>query len=230
MAETNSRLQSFQLQRKSLPDEIAQSLRERILNGEFKGGEPLAQAAIAAEYGCSRMPVREAFRQLESAGLIELKVHRGAVVTSLPTEQIMELFELRALLECDSLAHSIPRMTANDFAAAQAILVELGKAYGQRDIQMWGALNWQFHCSLYKPARRPQSLVAISNINVQTDRYIRLHLLLTDTFAKAEEEHRQLLGLCIDGDVEQAVPFLRMHICDAGRSLVGAIKADPKRS
>src|SRR3569833_2490749 len=97
------------MHRQSIPGALADSLRERILNGEFKDGDPLIQEAIAAEYECSRMPVREAFRQLEAAGLIVCKLHKGAVVTTLPHDQIMELFELRAMLESDILRQSLDK-------------------------------------------------------------------------------------------------------------------------
>ena len=214
----------FRLHRQSLPEALANSLRERILNGEFKGGDPLIQEAIAAEYECSRMPVREAFRQLEAAGLIELKIHKGAVVTSIPAEQILELFELRALLEGDILSHSIPKMTDEDIDAAQAILTQLETAYNERDIVRWGALNWQFHGCLYAPSERLQTMSVLQNINTQTDRYIRLHLLLTDAFVDAEQEHKELLRLCTNRDVKNAVPYLRKHILNAGSSLVAAIK------
>ena len=99
---------AHRIHRQSLPEALAASLQERILNGEFKDGEPLIQEAIAEEYEVSRMPVREALRQLEASGLIVLKTHKGAVVTSIPTEQIGELFDLRALLECDILGRAIP--------------------------------------------------------------------------------------------------------------------------
>ncbi len=89
---------THRIKRKSLPETLADSLRERILSGEFKEGDQLVQESIADEYQVSRMPVREALRQLEASGLIELKAHRGAVVTSIPLEQVSELFELRALL------------------------------------------------------------------------------------------------------------------------------------
>jgi DNA-binding GntR family transcriptional regulator len=215
----------FRLQRQSLPEALATSLRERILNGEFKEGEPLGQEAIAAEYECSRMPVREAFRQLEAAGLIELKVHKGAVVTSIPSGQIIELFDLRALLECEILAYSIPKMTSDDIASAQNILSQLEIAYHERDIGKWGALNWEFHRSLYTPAGRIQTMTVIQNINVQTDRYIRLHLLLTDSFTDAEHQHQEILRFCMEGDVKRAVPYLRKHILDVGKNLLGAIKS-----
>ena len=67
------------------------------------------------------MPVREAFRQLEAAGLIVSKIHKGAIVTSIPSDQILELFELRALLECEILQRAIPNMTAETLKASGII-------------------------------------------------------------------------------------------------------------
>lgn len=212
------------IQRQSLPEALATSLRERILNGEFKEGDQLVQDAIAAEYECSRMPVREALRQLEAAGLIVMKVHKGAVVTSIPTEQIRELFDLRALIECDILRHAVPKMTDEDFQFSKGILTQLEQAYHERDIARWGAMNWEFHRSLYTPAQRIQTLAVIQGINVQTDRYIRLQLILTGDVLDAELEHRELLKLCTERDVDRAVPYLRNHILTAGSNLLAAIR------
>ncbi|KAJ10347.1 GntR family transcriptional regulator [Pseudomonas aeruginosa] len=215
---------SRKIKRQSLPETLAESLRERILNGEFKGGEPLVQEAIAAEYGVSRMPVREAFRQLEAAGLIATQIHKGAVVTSIPAEQISELFDLRALLECQLLEHSIPNMSDENLATTREILARLEDAYHRKDVASWGALNWEFHRSLYAGANRVQTLAILQGINVQTDRYIRLQLLLTDAIEDAEVEHREILRLCEARDTERAVLYLRKHILDAGRNLLDALK------
>jgi len=190
MSEKLQRLPSHRLKRQSLPEALAESLRERILNGEFKEGDPLIQEAIAEEYEVSRMPVREALRQLEASGLIVLKTHKGAVVTSIPTEQIDELFDLRALLECDIFGRAIPRTTDEHLAASQAILTQLEDAYHQKDVNSWGKLNWEFHRSLFVPADRIQTLSLIQGIHIQTDRYIRLQLILTGGIADAEQEHR----------------------------------------
>ncbi|HBO1104154.1 TPA: GntR family transcriptional regulator [Pseudomonas aeruginosa] len=215
---------SRKIKRQSLPETLAESLRERILNGELKGGEPLVQEAIAAEYGVSRMPVREAFRQLEAAGLIVSQIHKGAVVTSIPAEQISELFDLRALLECQLLEHSIPNMTEAHLAETKDILARLEDAYHRKDVASWGALNWEFHRSLYVGANRVQTLAILQGINVQTDRYIRLQLLLTDAIEDAEVDHREILRLCEARDTERAVLYLRKHILDAGRNLLDALK------
>lgn len=209
--------------RQGLHETLADSLRERILNGEFKEGEQLVQEAIAAEYEVSRMPVREAFRQLEAAGLIANRLHKGAVVTELPLEQIGELFDLRALLEGEILALSAPRATEESIEDARAILAKLEEAYHGDDISSWGRLNWDFHRSLYVTANRPQTMATIQFINVQTDRYIRLQMFLTDAVAQAETEHRELFRLYAARDAETAVPYLRAHILAAKEKLLVAI-------
>jgi DNA-binding GntR family transcriptional regulator len=215
---------SRKIKRQSLPEKLAESLRERILNGDFKEGEPLVQHAIAEEYAVSRIPLREALRQLEAAGLVTMEINKGAIVTSIPTEQIAEFFDLRALLECEILTNSIPRTTDEQLSNAREILTKLELAYKRRDVASWGRLNWEFHRSLYLAADRVQTLHIIQGINLQTDRYIRLHMLLTRAVEKAERDHRELLRLCKLRDVDRAVPYLKEHILDAGRSLILALR------
>ena len=214
------------IKRQSLPETLAQSLQERILNGEFKEGDPLVQEALAEEYEVSRMPVREALRQLEASGLIVMQTHKGAIVTSIPTEQVGEMFELRALLECDVLGHAISKMTEQDLEASQIVLSHLEEAYRIGDVHKWGALNWEFHRSLYVPAGRVQTLGLIQGINVQTDRYIRLQLQLTgpNAVADAEKEHREILRLCGARETREAVSYLRRHILNAGKNLLVALR------
>lgn len=215
---------SHQIKRQSLPESLAKSLRERILNGEFKEGDALIQDAIALEYEVSRMPVREALRQLEAGGLVAMRLHKGAVVTSLPTEQIEELFELRALLECDLLARAIPKLTDEDISNSRAILTQLEASYERNDVASWGRLNWEFHRSFYSAADRAQTLAIVQGINVQTDRYIRLHLLLTHRLDEAEEDHREILRLCASRNVKSAVAYLKKHVLSTSRDLMAALR------
>jgi DNA-binding GntR family transcriptional regulator len=215
---------SYQIKRKSLPTTLAESLRERILNGDLKEGDQLIQEVIAQEYDVSRMPVREALRQLEASGLVQLQAHKGAVVTSIPIGQIAELFDLRALLECELLAHAIPNMTAATFATARVLLDSLEAAYHDGNVSAWGHLNWEFHQSLYQPSKRIQTLALVQSVNIQTDRYIRLQLSLTGALQDAEEEHRKLLQFCEERNTVAAVDYLRKHIKAAGSHLVTAMQ------
>jgi DNA-binding GntR family transcriptional regulator len=225
MAQGRTQTKDRHIKRQSVPESLRDSLQERILNGEFREGDALIQDALAEEYDVSRMPVREALRQLEACGLVAMRTHKGAVVTSLPTEQIEELFELRAMLEGEILLRAISRMTDQDLAEARAIQGQLEAAYQQGDIASWGRLNWAFHRRLYAPAGRVQTLALLQGVNLQIERYMRLHLLLTDGLDEAERDHRELLRLCALREADQAAAFLKRHILDAGRNLLGALRS-----
>jgi DNA-binding GntR family transcriptional regulator len=212
------------LDRRSLPEVLRDALQERILAGEFADDETLVQDSIAAEYGVSRIPVREALRQLEACGLVSIATHRGAVVTAIPTEQVDELFELRALLEGELLALAVGRLTECDIQEAGAILVELEAAYAAGDMASWGRLNWRFHRRLYHSSGRVRTLALLDGINLQLERYVRLHLLVTGGLDEAEREHRELLRLCAVHDVAGAVDYLRRHILDTRTSLLAALR------
>src|ERR1700726_1444937 len=108
--------------RQSLPSAVADKLREQIIRGEIPEGAQLRQDAIATQYQVSRIPVREALRQLDAEGLITIVPNRGAVVPELSPDDIEELFSIRALLEPEVLKLSIPRLTQADFAEAEAVL------------------------------------------------------------------------------------------------------------
>ena len=214
-----------QIKRQSVPETLRESLQERILSGEIREGDWLIQDAIAEEYDVSRMPVREALRQLEACGLVLMRTHRGAVVTSIPTEQVEELFELRATLECEVLQQAVARMTERDIAEARTVLNQLDASYIQGDMGSWGRLNWAFHRRLYEAAGRVQTLNILQGINLQIERYVRLHLLLTQGAEEAVREHHELLRLCAARATDEAVAHLREHILGTGTNLVTALRA-----
>ena len=220
-SETNARpLVDNGIPRTSLTLAVAERLREMILRGEFEEGEQLRQDAIAANFQVSRIPVREALRQLEAEGLIKIIAHRGAVVSSLSSDEIEELFDIRALLECEVLGLSIPNLTDADFERAEEILRVYEKAlWMQGDVGSWGRLNSQFHAVLYSRANRPHFMSIIRQINNNGERYTGLQLYLTRAFERAKKEHRQLLQLCRKRDVEAACALLKQHIQTAGRTL-----------
>jgi DNA-binding GntR family transcriptional regulator len=214
------------LKRQGLPQALAASLRQRILDGEFADGAPLAQEALAAEYDVSRMPVREALRELEAEGFVKIIMHRGAFVAGLSPGEISELFDLRAVLEPNLLRHALTRANPEDFAAARAALARLETAYRKRDVERWGELNWAFHERLYAPANRLQTLDIVRLINQRTERYVRLHLLMTKAFATAEREHADLLELCMAGERARAQRALRAHVLSAKAALLEALGAE----
>jgi DNA-binding GntR family transcriptional regulator len=192
---------------------VVETLREKILSGELKAGESLRQAALATELNVSRIPIREALLQLEGEGLVVFEPHKGATVTELNAQHVVELFELRAMLEGHLLAVSLPLLTEEKLAEASDILSQLDKALGKENAaNTWSELNSCYHNCLYSAVNRPQTQDLVDTLNKNADRYIRMHLLWAGGISKAGPEHNQLLAYCKTGDVDAAVAVLRSHI------------------
>ncbi|GGY10844.1 GntR family transcriptional regulator [Paludibacterium paludis] len=212
------------IKRQTLTSAVTESLRQRILSGEFADGQQLRQEALSNEYGVSRVPVREALRQLEAEGLIQIIDHKGALVSKLSLDDILELLEIRAMLEGSVLKASIPCQTQADLRLAEDTLAEFEKALQANDVRQWGELNSRFHLALYRSARRPNTLALIEQLHNKTDRYTRMQILFTRTMHLAHQEHTQLLELCKAGKADEAEAFIRFHILSAGHALESYLK------
>jgi DNA-binding GntR family transcriptional regulator len=209
------------IQRQTVANLTIEALRERILRGDYPDGEPLRQDALAEELGVSRIPVREALRQLEAEGLVTFHPHRGAVVASLSLDEIEELFELRAEIESDLLRRAIPKMTPLELRRATDTLDEFESALAAGEAARWGPLNWHFHAALYVPANRSFTMGILQKLHQHSDRYFRMQVLLTQGGGeRAAGEHRAIARAVAAHDPETAIALMRDHILGAGRSLL----------
>jgi DNA-binding GntR family transcriptional regulator len=207
------------LHHRTMSAAAAEQLRRRILNGSYPAGHALRQDALAEEFGVSRIPVREALMQLEAEGLVKIVPHRGAIVAALSPDEVIELFELRALLEPELLKLSGPKLGRDDYARLEAILAEYSAELRARHVSRWGELNTTFHMLLYRHAGRPRSLALVSNLLRECDRHARVQLAATNGIRRAEEEHAELVRLCQEGEFASASALLKAHIENVSRSL-----------
>ena len=211
------------IQRQTIASMTVQALRERILRGDYPEGEPLRQDALADDLGVSRIPVREALRQLEAEGLVTFSPHRGAVVSTLSLDEIDELFELRAEIECDLLCRAIPRMTSEQLDRAIAVLDEFQDALRTGEATRWGPLNWHFHAALYAPANRNLTMGVLQKLHQHSDRYFRMQVLLAQGGERGNAEHRAIADAVREKDSTSAAQLMRAHILGAGRSLLALL-------
>lgn len=219
-AAARERLTAGPMPRRTVASMTLEAVRERILHGVYPEGEPLRQDAMAEELGVSRIPIREALRQLEAEGLVTFAPHRGAVVSSLSLAEIDEVFSLRAEIEPDLLRRALPRLTDEEIGRAEEILDGYDRALETGDIGNWGELNWQFHSTLYAPADRPVTLGIAQRLHQQADRYLRMQLALTDGGSRAASEHRAIVAAVRQHDATRATRLLTQHITGAGRQLL----------
>jgi DNA-binding GntR family transcriptional regulator len=216
---------STPIPRQSLSAAVIERLRDKILSGELREGEQLRQDAIATEFQISRIPVREALSHLAAEGLITIVANRGAVVSALSPDEIMQMFETRAVLECYMLRHAIPNMKQEDFQSAEDILVHYEESLEKdSEVKSWGQWNWSFHSALYAPANRPVMLSFLKTLNINCDRYTRLHLVFTRDLHRAGQAHRELLDASKTKNPEIAATELWKHITEAGAYLKEFIK------
>lgn len=204
------------IERRTVAAEAAEILRRRILSGEIQAGQPIRQEQIAQELGVSRIPLREALKQLEAEGFVTIAPHKGAVVSSLSVDEAEELFALRFQLERWLLKEAIPRLKPADFAALDAIIEE---SRAPDSLGRWGELNWRFHEVLYQAAERPLSIRLLKRIHDSLDRYLRLQIAVTRDWERAYQDHQNLVALSREGNADAAVALLERHILDTAKAL-----------
>ncbi|WP_371324431.1 GntR family transcriptional regulator [Dechloromonas sp. ZY10] len=209
------------LERLSVSDRIAETLRDAIVDGVLPVGEILRQDEIAARFAVSKIPVREALKRLEAEGLVTFIRNRGALVASLSSEEIMEYLDIRAMLEARAAELAAPRISEANLAAANAALDALGQATEARH---WGELNWQLHSALYADAGRPILMAEIRALYDKVERYVRALLAMTPEMPKTQAEHRAIVAAFARRDGRAAAELTRAHVLDAGTSLVKYLK------
>lgn len=198
---------------------VADVLREAIATGDFPEGDPLPQNDIAAALGVSRTPVRESLRLLEAEGWIEFSPHRGAVVATLSSDEVRQIFEIRFTLEALALKQSLPKLDVTVFDKAARILDDLDI---ETDIGRWVALNRRFHLTLYAGAGA-RLIALIESQYDAVDRYLRLELVEMDNAGDSQDEHRAILVACRERDVAKAIALSEPHIAGAGLDLADAL-------
>ncbi len=204
---------------------VVGGLRDAILSGVLAGGQPLRQDDIAEQFGVSRMPVREALRQLEGEGMVSFYPHRGAVVSELSYKEVVEIIEIRATLETMALRKAFPLLGEDEFRRAEEVLHSIDEEDDL--ISRWGELNWRFHATLFAPAERPRLLSVIKAQHTAFERYIRVHLTLSD-YEKPQGQHYELLDTCRRGEEDVAVELLAHHVQDTGDLLFSHLKPAPE--
>lgn len=188
---------------------IEETLRSAILDGRIPCGTALRQQDLADLFGVSRMPVREALRQLEAQSLLNVVAHKGAVVAALVQGDAAETYALRILLESEALRLSIPLLDNADFEQAARYIEELETEHDYAEI---GRLNRLFHMTLYSKTTNGRLLRLIGDGLNEEERFLRFNLEAMGLGKLSQDDHRALLRAAEDRDTERAVKLLEHHL------------------
>jgi phosphonate utilization transcriptional regulator len=203
------------LQTSSLASVVQAELERLILAGELRPGEKLTEMALASRLGVSRGPLREAFRMLDEAGLVRTEKNRGVFVRSLPVEEAMEIFDLRASMDelvGRRLAGSI--MPA-DLKEVRALVEQMEQAVKAKDAPRYHRLNLQFHDRLVEMAGNTKLTAIYRKLIKELSLFRRLNLADTGLMPVSVGEHRQIVKAIASGDREAAGRAMYDHVMES---------------
>jgi DNA-binding GntR family transcriptional regulator len=195
---------------RTLAEKAFGALHEAILTGRLRPGERLPIEELAEVLDMSAMPIREAVRRLDAAGLVENIPHRGARVTELSIDDLGEVYEARLALEPLTVARAAERFDAHAAEVSGARLAELNALPDDNSAGTWAA-HTAFHFALYEAAGSNWLLRLIRPLWETSERY-RLAAPVKRKLATRRGEHELILQACIDHDSERAAAALYDHL------------------
>jgi DNA-binding GntR family transcriptional regulator len=210
--------------RRSFSEHIAISLRDAIRSGSLPDGYELNQIALAEHFGVSRVPVREAMRQLQAEGWIDAKRHQRAVVRGFSPERIVEILELRVAIEAFLIEKTVGAISAAELKRLDGLCDEMSAS---RDHRHWLELNHVFHTSLYESANSQTATELLDQLSSQVERYVRSISASIDREREAVEEHRAILAAVRKRDVAESQRLIRVHIKQTLQRFQEAAAASP---
>ncbi len=193
-------------------------LRNQILQGELVGGDRINPTVIGDQLGTSRMPVREALRQLDAEGLVTIRPNRGAIVTTLTAAEVCELFEIRAALEALAARCALSHLTEENLIDLDSILQRMDRARGQA--KLWVERHNEFHDFIVNLSQRPRLNADIKRIR----NAIQPHLLLYIDVYKSTEipgyEHTIVLDAIRSKNAQLLELCIRDHVMSAANGVI----------
>ena len=149
---------------------ILEEMRDRISTGVLAPGARLLLKPISEEFGCSEIPVREALRALQSEGLITVIPHTGAFVSAPNIDELVELTEVRSILEPEATVAAAPHIDAGMVAKLREMLAEMRILGEQNAAQEYGRLNRRFHVFILDKTPNQKMAALVKDLWGQADR------------------------------------------------------------
>ena len=208
---------------------LARAIAAAIVDGGLAPGERLDEAGLAARYGVSRTPVREALRELAASGLVEHRPHRGAVVALPDAPRLSGMFELMAELEATAARFAALRMTPQERRALEALHAEGAEAMRSGDAAAYEAMNLRFHHAIFRGSHNPFLEETAQAMRVRIRPFSRGQFNLDGRLMLSHAEHGEIVTAIARGDAARAEAAMRVHVGRIADAAAGYIAAAPAR-
>lgn len=212
------------IERRSVPEEIAEVIQDRVMTGDMRPGHRLRETGLAREFGASRNTVREALLLLEARGLLQRIAHRGTKVVEPARSDIREIMDARQVMEPGAVRR-LAALSGSERASDRldGLLETAGELEDTADAGDWkryGTLDLAFHAGLVRSAGGE----ALGKAFEALLRPLYVHLLAADRSApdgprRHVSEHRRLVRLIAEGAGSEALALIDRHLADAREAI-----------
>lgn len=216
----------------SIQARLVTEIRHRIIDGKILPGVNISELALAEEFGVSRTPVREAFKQLQTEGLIEIRPRVGTFVTAPSRREVTELFEMKELLEGAAARLLAQRGRVPEVEQMEENLREADAAVARNDRARYAELVEEFHNLLIVGADN-KKLEAHYRTLMNQLAYARLvHTSLSQPgrALQSDREHHRVLELIVAKDGDSAERVMREHVRASRQALLIGLEAEHHRT
>ena len=201
-------------------------LREQIATGALTPGAQLRQEPLAATFGVSVPPVREALKTLEAEGQVVYAPHRGYFVARLSVPELVENYRIRELLETEAIQRAVPVVGEPDVVRMREAIRDMERAHRVADVFALTQANRRFHFTLFDAAGMPRMAELIRMLWEATDRYRSVYFATPRHRRRVNAEHRSIVDAVVRRDTVAAVELLREHREHALEALRHALATD----
>jgi DNA-binding GntR family transcriptional regulator len=198
--------------RGSMPDSVAATLREAILDGTLQPGSWLREAEVARELNVSRTPVRDAFRILAAESLVDITANQGAVVSPMTSDDVIELYVVREALEALATRLAARRPSKQCRDAFATLIPEMKRAAADKEIRELSQLNFQFHEIIREAAGNRYLMRSLSQVHNAARRFPDPTLGLPGRVDESIAEHFAIADAICQGDAETAAKLAAGHM------------------
>ena len=199
---------------------VYQALLNSIVSGQIGPGEPLRPDAIARQLEVSTTPVREAMHRIEGDGLAIKLPYQGWFVREFTEQQIRELYELRATLECFSVRLACQRITAEEIGWLRQHQVTGEEALISNAMDEYRIYNWDLHAAIMRAAKNSYLVAIMGQLRHQSEMLTATTIRITGRPLRAIEEHRRLIELIEQRKSKEAEQLMEHHILSALEDIV----------
>jgi DNA-binding GntR family transcriptional regulator len=214
------------VEHRQLKDSVYLKLRQEIVTATLPPGYVLREAELAARFGVSKTPLREAFVRLEKDGFVQIAPYRSAVVTGYSQQDLREIYEVRELLEGLCAREAAVSIATEDLAALNRIVRDSAAAFDAGDTDRLTALLDEFDVVLYAQSRNSRITAMLENIRDHVTRIGRLTVAIPGRMGTSVRGHQAIYEAIVQRDGPRAETLMRQHILSVMADQLASLDPD----